>query len=86
MAKADRNDDRGPKDGVIILKAQQHRTQEQNKDDALNRLKALIQSVTTAPKPRKPTKPSKSARKKRLDGKTKRSQLKAQRGNLRDEG
>ena len=80
------NDSRITKDGVIILKAQQHRTQEQNKDDALNRLKALIQSVTTAPKLRKPTKPSKSARKKRLDGKTKRSQLKAQRGNLRDEG
>ncbi|WP_035987641.1 alternative ribosome rescue aminoacyl-tRNA hydrolase ArfB [Leptolyngbya sp. KIOST-1] len=78
------NDSRITQDGVIVIKAQQHRTQEQNKDDALNRLKTLIQSVTVTPKKRKPTKPSKSAQKKRLDSKTKRSQLKAQRGNLRD--
>ncbi|MBE9155272.1 aminoacyl-tRNA hydrolase [Nodosilinea sp. LEGE 06152] len=78
------NDSRITQDGVIIIKAQQHRTQEQNKEDALNRLKALIQSVTVTPKKRKPTKPSKSAQRKRLDSKTKRSQIKAQRGNVRD--
>lgn len=78
------NDSRITEDGVIIIKAQQHRTQEQNKEDALNRLKALIQSVTVTPKKRKPTKPSKSAQRKRLDSKTKRSQIKAQRGNVRD--
>ncbi|PSN11190.1 aminoacyl-tRNA hydrolase [filamentous cyanobacterium CCT1] len=78
------NDSRITQDGVIIIKAQQHRTQEQNKEDALNRLKVLIQSVTVTPKKRKPTKPSKSAQRKRLDSKTKRSQIKAQRGNVRD--
>ncbi|MGG6237000.1 alternative ribosome rescue aminoacyl-tRNA hydrolase ArfB [Nodosilinea sp. AN01ver1] len=78
------NDSCITQDGVIVIKAQQHRTQEQNKEDALNRLKALIKSVTVTPKKRKPTKPSKSAQKKRLDSKTKRSQIKAQRGNVRD--
>ncbi|PZV13245.1 MAG: aminoacyl-tRNA hydrolase [Leptolyngbya sp.] len=77
-------DSRITKDGIVIIKAQQHRTQEQNKADALDRLKALVKSVTVIPKKRKPTKPSKSAKKKRLDSKAKRSQLKSQRGNLRD--
>ncbi|MGB3200627.1 MAG: alternative ribosome rescue aminoacyl-tRNA hydrolase ArfB [Nodosilinea sp.] len=80
------SDSRITQDGVIVIKAQQHRTQDQNKEDALNRLKALIQSVTVTPKKRKPTRPSKSAQKKRLDRKTKRSHLKAQRGNVRDSG
>ena len=78
------SDNRITQDGVIIIKAQQHRTQEQNKEDALDRLKKLIQSVTVTPKKRKPTKPSKSAQRRRLDSKTKRSQIKAQRGNVRD--
>ncbi|WP_017298867.1 alternative ribosome rescue aminoacyl-tRNA hydrolase ArfB [Nodosilinea nodulosa] len=78
------SDSRITQDGVIIIKAQQHRTQEQNKEDALQRLKTLIQSVTVTPKKRKPTRPSKSAQRKRLDSKAKRSQIKAQRGNLRD--
>jgi len=77
------NDSRITKDGVIVIKAQQHRTQEQNKEDALNRLQALIKSVTTTPKKRKPTKPSRNAKQKRLDSKTKRGQLKANRGNIR---
>lgn len=70
-------DKRITKDGLIIIKAQQHRTQEQNKDDALQRLQALIKSVTVTPKKRKPTKPSRNAKKKRLDSKTKRGQIKA---------
>jgi ribosome-associated protein len=78
------NDSRITQDGVIVIKAQQHRTQEQNKEDALNRLKDLVQSVTLTPKKRKPTKPSKRAQRKRLDRKAKRSQLKAQRGNVRE--
>lgn len=77
------NDSRITQDGVIVIKAQQHRTQEQNKADALNRLQDLVQSVTRIPKKRKPTKPSKRAHSKRLDRKTKRGQLKAQRGNVR---
>ena len=71
------NDKRITKDGLIIIKAQQHRTQEQNKDDALQRLQVLIKSVTVTPKKRKPTKPSRNAKKKRLDSKTKRGQIKA---------
>lgn len=77
-------DSRITKDGVIVIKAQQHRTQEQNKEDAFNRLQALIKSVTVTPKKRKPTKPSRSAKKKRLDNKTKRGQIKSLRGNIRD--
>ncbi|MGF1518668.1 MAG: alternative ribosome rescue aminoacyl-tRNA hydrolase ArfB [Nodosilinea sp.] len=77
-------DSRITKDGIVIIKAQQHRTQEQNKADALDRLKVLVKSVTVTPKKRKPTKPSKSAKKKRLDSKAKRSRLKSQRGNIRD--
>ncbi|TVQ08434.1 MAG: aminoacyl-tRNA hydrolase [Leptolyngbya sp. DLM2.Bin27] len=77
-------DSRITKEGIVIIKAQQHRTQEQNKIDALNRLKALIKSVTITPKKRKPTKPSNSAQKKRLDSKTKRGQIKSLRGNVRD--
>ena len=67
------------KDGVIIIKAQQFRTQHQNKEDALNRLKNMIRSAIAKKKKRLPTKPSKTARKKRMDNKTKRSQLKASR-------
>jgi ribosome-associated protein len=76
-------DNRITKDGIIIIKAQQHRTQEQNKEDALERLQALIKSVTTTPPKRKPTKPSRSAEQKRLDSKTKRGQIKILRGNLK---
>ncbi|BAZ27818.1 class I peptide chain release factor [Cylindrospermum sp. NIES-4074] len=75
-------DQRITKDGIIVIKAQQHRTQEQNKEDALNRLQTLIKSVTvTAPK-RKPTKPSRRAQNKRIDSKTKRGEIKALRGNI----
>lgn len=77
------NDSRITKDGVIIIKAQQHRTQEQNKEDALRRLQTLIQSVTVIPKKRKPTKPSRNAKQKRLDSKAKRGQIKSLRGNIR---
>lgn len=78
------NDSRITKEGVVIIKAQQHRTQEQNREDALDRLKVLVQSVTITPKKRKPTKPSKTAKRKRLDSKAKRGQIKSLRGNVRD--
>ena len=78
------SDRRITKEGVIIIKAQQHRTQEQNKADALKRLQEIIlQATITAPK-RKATKPSRSAQRKRMDSKTKRSQVKALRGNITD--
>jgi ribosome-associated protein len=78
------NDNRITKDGRIVIKAQQHRTQEQNREDALKRLQDLIQGVTVTPKKRKPTKLSRRARKKRLDNKTKRAQIKSLRGNIKE--
>jgi ribosome-associated protein len=71
------NDQRITKDGIVIIKAQSHRTQDQNRDEALERLQQLIYSITTLPKPRRPTKPTRSSQRKRLDSKTKRSAVKA---------
>lgn len=73
------NDSRISTDGVVIIKAQQFRTQQQNREDALKRLRDLIRSVLIPKKKRLPTKPSKRAKRKRLDNKAKRSQLKASR-------
>jgi len=70
------NDSRITSDGVIIIKAQQYRTQEQNKADAFDRLVRFIKHATTPPKHRKKTKPSKGSIKKRLEGKTQRGKLK----------
>jgi ribosome-associated protein len=78
------SDRRITKDGVIIIKAQQHRTQEQNKDDALKRLQILIKSVTTTPRVRRITKPSLRAKSRRIDHKTKRGEIKASRANITD--
>ena len=69
-------DHRISKDGVIIIKAQQYRTQEKNREDALSRLQTLIKSVTVTRKKRKPTKPSLGSKKRRLESKTKRSKTK----------
>lgn len=69
-------DSRISKNGVIVVKAQQHRSQQKNREVALERLTRLIQSVKARPKPRLATKPSRASRKKRLDHKTKRGQLK----------
>jgi ribosome-associated protein len=79
------SDQRITKDGVIVIKAQEHRSQEQNREEALQRLQDLIKSAVAVPKPRKPSKPTWSSQKKRLDSKTKRSQLKAMRGKVTDE-
>jgi ribosome-associated protein len=71
------NDSRISTNGVISIKAQQFRTQLQNKEDALIRLKNLIKSVSIPKKKRFVTKPSKGVKRKRLDNKAKRGQLKA---------
>jgi len=71
------NDQRITKDGIVIIKSQSHRTQDQNREEALQRLQQLIHSITTLPKPRRPTKPTRSSQRKRLDSKTKRSAVKA---------
>lgn len=79
------NDQRLTKDGVIVIKAQEHRSQEQNREEALQRLQALIKSAIALPKPRKPSKPTRSSQRKRLDSKGKRSQIKALRGKVTDD-
>lgn len=73
-------DSRISKDGVLVIKAQRFRTQEKNRDDALERLAELVRLVMVERKTRKPTAPSKTAKKKRVDSKTKRGQIKALRG------
>jgi ribosome-associated protein len=72
-------DQRISNDGVIVIKAQRYRTQEQNREDALERLADLIRKAGTVFKARRATKPSKASKKKRLDSKTRRGQVKASR-------
>jgi ribosome-associated protein len=69
-------------DGVITIKAQQHRSQEQNREDALARLRELIQSVAIPRKKRRATKPTKGSKERRLESKTKRGKLKTLRRTL----
>ncbi|MFP4226068.1 MAG: alternative ribosome rescue aminoacyl-tRNA hydrolase ArfB [Desulfobacterales bacterium] len=78
-------DQRITKDGVVIIKAQRFRSQQKNREDALNRLKSLIKKVSVERKQRRPTKPSKGAQKKRLESKTRRGRLKALRGRVKNE-
>jgi len=75
-------DHRISREGVITIKAQQYRSQEQNREDALARLQALIQSIAIPRKKRKATKPTKGSQRRRLESKTKRGRLKALRGAL----
>ncbi|MDF1613342.1 alternative ribosome rescue aminoacyl-tRNA hydrolase ArfB [Desulfurivibrio dismutans] len=63
-------------DGVVVIKAARHRSQEKNKEEARQRLRELIAAVTREPKKRKPTRPTKAARKKRMDAKTRTSRIK----------
>jgi len=75
-------DHRISEDGVVTIKAQSHRSQEQNRTDALNRLQTLIQTVGIPRKKRKATKPTKRSQRRRLERKAKRAQLKALRGKV----
>ncbi|MDO9322542.1 MAG: alternative ribosome rescue aminoacyl-tRNA hydrolase ArfB [Pseudomonas sp.] len=75
-------DSRITSDGVIIIKAQQYRTQEQNRGDALERLKELILAAIKVEKARRPTKPTLGSKKRRLEGKTQRGSIKAGRGKV----
>ena len=71
------NDSRITEAGVLVLKAQQHRTQEMNRSDALTRLQEVIDSVATPPKNRRATKPTYASKQRRLEGKSLRSGIKA---------
>jgi ribosome-associated protein len=75
-------DSRITQDGVLVLKAQSHRTQDMNRLDAFTRLHELVNSVAVPPRPRKPTKPTLGSRQRRLDGKTLRGQTKALRARV----
>ncbi|GAD03631.1 aminoacyl-tRNA hydrolase [Agarivorans sp. B2Z047] len=76
------NDQRISKDGVLIIKAQSHRTQERNKEDALQRLKELILSAVVVQKKRRPTKATYGSQRRRMDKKTQRGQTKQLRGKI----
>lgn len=78
------SDSRITSDGVVVIKAQTARSQDKNKAEALQRLNQLVRSVAKAPLVRRPTKPSKSAKRKRVDAKTQRGQVKALRGRVID--
>jgi len=71
------NDSRITEAGVLVLKAQQHRTQEMNRNDALARLQEVIDSVATPPKNRRATRPTFASRQRRLEGKSLRAGIKA---------
>lgn len=75
-------DQRISTDGVVVIKAQTHKSQDKNRADALERLNQLILDATKVQKKRKATRPSRSSQAKRLDGKKKRSDIKSGRGKI----
>jgi ribosome-associated protein len=75
-------DSRITTEGVLIIKAQQHRSQELNKQDAIERLHALVNSVAKAPEIRRPTRPTLGSQKRRLASKSQRGEIKANRTRL----
>lgn len=77
-------DRRVGRDGVVVIKAQRFRSQEQNRADALERLRALLLRAYSTPAPRKPTRPGRRAKEKRLEEKAHRARLKQTRGPVRD--
>ncbi|PZO60391.1 MAG: aminoacyl-tRNA hydrolase [Phormidesmis priestleyi] len=71
------SDKRLTKDGVVVIKSQQHRSQERNRDEALSRLQAMVKAVAVLPKKRRVTNPTKGSQRRRIESKVKRSQLKS---------
>jgi len=69
--------------GVIVLKAQTHRSQDMNRSEALQRLQEMVDSVATVPPPRKATKPTRASQRRRVEAKRQRSEVKAMRGAVR---
>jgi len=77
-------DSRITQDGVLVIKAQQHRSQDLNRLDAFSRLHELVNSVARPPKTRRATQPTYGSRQRRLEGKSQRSEIKAARGRVRN--
>ncbi len=71
-------------DGVVVIKAQKHRSLERNREDAIVRLREMIAAAAFTPRPRKPTRPTHNARRKRVENKVKRGQVKLLRGRVED--
>jgi ribosome-associated protein len=76
------SDQRITADGVVVIKAQRYRSQEQNRADALARLQELVEAAAVEEVPRRPTRPTRSSQRRRVDSKVKRGQLKAARGRI----
>jgi len=75
-------DARVTRTGVVVIKAQRHRSLELNRAEAIARLEALVAAAARVPKPRRPTRPSRGAKQRRLEAKTRRSQIKAARAKV----
>lgn len=77
-------DQRVTKEGVVIIKAQTHRSQEKNREEALQRLREMVESVAHTPRVRHATKPTRSSQKKRVEEKVSRGRIKSLRGKVVD--
>ena len=75
-------DQRITKDGIVVIKSQQYRTQERNREEALARLHELVARAAHVPKTRRPTKPSRASKERRLKAKSERSEVKSLRGKV----
>jgi ribosome-associated protein len=73
------------KDGVLVIVARAHRTQERNRADARAKLTELIRRAATPPKPRRPTKPTRASKRRRLESKIARGRVKRTRGKVRED-
>jgi ribosome-associated protein len=71
-------------DGIVVIKAQTERSLEANREDALARLRVLITAAAVVPRPRRPTKTTRSAKRRRMDSKTRRGRIKALRGRVEE--
>ncbi len=78
-------DHRLTRDGVLVIKAQQHRSQEMNRDEALQRLQSVVDGAAHVPKARKATRPSRASKKKRLESKIRRGRIKQLRGKVAED-
>lgn len=77
-------DARITREGVLVIKAQSHRSQEMNRAEAFGRLQELVDSVAQAPKTRRPTRPTRASRQRRLEGKKLRGEVKLLRSRVQD--
>jgi len=80
----ERKDNRITRDGVVVIKAQQHRSQEMNRDEAVARLHDMVRAAAQKPRVRRATKPPRSSKRRRLESKRHRSAIKALRGRVED--